>query len=199
MYACTRTCMYVSMVTITRESCKSYEKAIHIELGHVLSKPGGASGNIGIQLPPYSVLKKKQQEMRHEMFQSRAPGFFSPESINKRPNAASPEGKGAAANFLGVSNENLSRRCKCIGVSAWKSELGCWRCGNGGWFWNIPITQDASWKVKPGISRKGWENRCSCLACHYPNMVPRFVILSRLLAGSHLDGSEHGVCQVESS
>ena len=51
MHACTRTCMYVSMVTITRESCKSYEKATQIELGHLLSKQGGASGNIGIQLP----------------------------------------------------------------------------------------------------------------------------------------------------
>ena len=60
-------------------------------------------------------------------------------------------------------------------------------------------------KWSPGISKKRVEKICiyiyicTCLACHYPNMVPRFVLLRRLLAASHLDGSEHGVCQLESS
>ena len=51
----------------------------------------------------------------------------------------------------------------------------------------------------PCISPKGWENKWSCLAWHCPNMVLRFVILRRLLAWSHLNGSERGICQLESA
>ena len=51
----------------------------------------------------------------------------------------------------------------------------------------------------PCISPKGWENKWSCLAWHCPNMVLCFVILRRLLAWSHVNGSERGICQLESA
>lgn len=134
-----------------------------------------------------------EKNSEHETWDvpNRAPPFFFPTwkaSTKDRTHHPQRESHGQ---LLGVSNENLSRRCKCIGVSAFSPS------------WVHPGCQlkSEAWHLPKGLRKKNniYIYICTCLACHYPNMVPRFVILRRLLAGSHLDGSEHGVCQLESS